>query len=523
MTAAARPRPIVLAILDGWGHSDSREDNALVAANLPNYRRMMAEGPWNFVATSGKAVGLPDGQMGNSEVGHMNIGGGRIVLQELDRIGAAILDGTLAENPVLQDVITKTKAAGGALHVLGLLSPGGVHSHQEHIAALAKAGAAAGLKVWIHPFFDGRDVPPQSALEFLAEFRALIGDTPGIGFGSVGGRFYAMDRDKRWERVALAYDAMVDAKGPHAARPEAAVSAAYSENITDEFVVPAVIDDYTGMVDGDGVLMANFRADRARQIMTALIDPAFDGFARGRIVRFAAAAGVAQYSKAIASLMPSLYLPEDVPNALGEVLAKAGLKQLRIAETEKYAHVTFFFNGGRELVFEGEERILIPSPKVKTYDLKPEMSAFELTDALEQAIGSGAFDVIVVNYANPDMVGHSGILSAAVKAVEAVDLCLGRLREAVEKAGGLMLVTADHGNVEQMRDPVTGAPHTAHTTFDVPLVMVNAKTLPKPVTLAKGKLADIAPTILDLMGLPKPAEMTGYSLLKDAEAVRGAA
>lgn len=523
MTAPARPRPIVLAILDGWGHSERREDNALVAANIPNYRRMLAEGPWSFLATSGPSVGLPPGQMGNSEVGHMNIGGGRIVLQELDRIGNAIIDGSLVENPTLKSVIAKTRAAGGALHVLGLLSPGGVHSHQEHIAALAKAGAAAGLKVWVHPFFDGRDVPPQSALEYLAEFRALIAGTDGIGFGSAGGRFYAMDRDKRWERVAQAYDAMVEAKGPHFATPEAAVQAAYAESVTDEFVLPAVIDGYQGMKDGDGVLMANFRADRARQIMTALIDPAFDGFARPRIVRFAAAAGVAEYSKAIAALMPSLFAPEDVPNALGEVLSKAGLKQLRIAETEKYAHVTFFFNGGRELVFDGEERILIPSPKVKTYDLKPEMSAFELTDALVDAIGSGKFDVIVVNYANPDMVGHSGILAAAVKAVEAVDLCLGRLRDAVEKAGGLMLVTADHGNVEQMKDPVTGAPHTAHTTFDVPLIMVNSKSLAKPVALAKGKLADIAPTILELMGLPKPAEMTGHSLLKDAEAVRGAA
>lgn len=523
MTTASRPRPIVLAILDGWGHSERREDNALAAADIPNYRRMMADGPWTFVATSGPSVGLPAGQMGNSEVGHMNIGGGRIVLQELDRVGNAIVDGTLAANPVLADIIAKTKAAGGALHILGLLSPGGVHSHQDHIVALAKAGAAAGLNTWLHPFFDGRDVPPKSALEFLPEIRAALDGVDGISFGSAGGRFYAMDRDKRWDRVTLAYDAMVDAKGARFASPEAVVEAAYAADVTDEFVVPAIIDGYHGMKDGDGVIMANFRADRARQIMTALIDPAFDGFERSRVVRFAAAAGVAEYSKALASLMPSLYAPQDVPNALGEILSKASLTQLRIAETEKYAHVTFFFNGGRETVFDGEERILVPSPKVQTYDLQPEMSAFELTDKLVEAIGSGKFDVIVVNYANPDMVGHSGILAAAVKAVEAVDLCLGRLREAVEKAGGLMLVTADHGNVEQMTDPVTGAPHTAHTIFDVPLLLVNAKVLDHPVTLAKGKLADIAPTILELMDLPKPAEMTGHSLLLDAEAARGAA
>ncbi|MCC6920108.1 MAG: 2,3-bisphosphoglycerate-independent phosphoglycerate mutase [Alphaproteobacteria bacterium] len=517
--SSSHPRPVVLCILDGWGYRKEREANALAQANLPTYRRMFEEGPTAFLKTSGPAVGLPVGQMGNSEVGHMNIGGGRVLVQDLDRIGNAIEDGSLARNPVLVDVIAKTKARGGALHVLGLLSPGGVHSHQDHVLALAKAGVEAGLKVWIHAFFDGRDVPPKSALTYLAEFRTTAGTVmDSAKSGTAGGRFYAMDRDKRWERVGPAYEAMVAATGPHFATPEAAVEAAYAKDVTDEFVEPAVIDGYPGMQDGDGVVMANFRSDRARQIMTALLDPAFDGFARSRVVRFAAAAGMAEYSKAIAALMPSLFPPQDVPNALGEVLAKAGLKQLRIAETEKYAHVTFFFNGGRELVFDGEERVLIPSPKVRTYDLKPEMSAPEVTDALVEAIRAGTFDVIVVNYANADQVGHSGVMPAAIKAVEAVDACLARLRAAVEGAGGVLLVTADHGNVEMMVDPETGEPHTAHTTLDVPLVLVNGKVLPKPVSLADGKLADLAPTILDMLGIQKPTEMTGHSLLKPVQA-----
>lgn len=520
---APRPRPVVLCILDGWGYREERDANALAQANIPNYRCMMQEGPWTFLATSGPSVGLPVGQMGNSEVGHMNIGGGRIVLQELDRIGNGIVDGTLAVNPVLTDVIAKTKAKGGDLHVLGLLSPGGVHSHQEHVAALARIGAEAGLKVWVHAFFDGRDVPPKSALPYIAEFRDLIAGHPSIQFGTGAGRFYAMDRDQRWDRVGAAYDAMVHGKGSRFATPEAQVDASYAADVTDEFVVPAVIDGYAGMKDGDGVLMANFRADRVREILTALIDPAFDGFDRGTLIQFAGVAGVAQYSSALAKLMPSMFLPQDVPNALGEVLSKAGLRQLRIAETEKYAHVTFFFNGGRETVFDGEERILVPSPKVKTYDLKPEMSAPELTDKLVEAIQSGTFDVIVVNYANADMVGHSGSIPAAVKAVEAVDACLGRLRTAVEAAGGLMLITADHGNVEIMTDAVTGEPHTAHTTLDVPLIVVNEKVLSAPIALKQGKLSDLAPTILDMIGLPKPAEMTGHSLIVAANDSRTSA
>ena len=516
MTAA--PRPIVLCILDGWGWREEREANALAQADIPVYRAMMDKGPWTWLATSGPAVGLPEGQMGNSEVGHMNIGSGRVLVQDLDRIGAACEDGSLARNPVFGDVIAKTRAAGGALHILGLLSPGGVHSHQDHIFALARAASEAGLTVWLHPFLDGRDVPPRSALPYLADLDKALAGVPNVRVATVSGRFFGMDRDQRWERVGPAYDAMVDAKGPRFAAPRAVVEDAYAKDVTDEFVEPAVIGDYAGMKDGDGVIMANFRADRARQIMTCLLDKTFDGFARGRVAHFAAAAGMSEYSKAIAALMPSLFPPQDVPDALGEVLSRAGLKQLRIAETEKYAHVTFFFNGGRETVFDGEDRILIPSPKVKTYDLKPEMSAVEVTDALVEAIDARRFDVIVVNYANADQVGHSGSLPAAIKAVEAVDACLDRLLDAVKRAGGVMLVTADHGNVEIMTDPVTGEPHTAHTTLDVPLILANGEALGHAVTLRKGKLADLAPTILEMLGLPKPAEMTGVSLLAPAAA-----
>jgi 2,3-bisphosphoglycerate-independent phosphoglycerate mutase len=522
--SAKAPRPVVLCILDGWGWRDDPRDNALAAASIPVWTALRAAGPSAFLATSGPAVGLPEGQMGNSEVGHMNIGGGRVLVQDLDRASSAIADGSLARNPVLAGLIGAAKTAGGALHVMGLLSPGGVHSHQEHIAALALTGAASGLDVWIHAFYDGRDMPPESAAQCLKEFRALIGEGTRVRFATGGGRFYAMDRDKRWERVAPAYEAMVAAAGPRFDTPEAQIEAARAAGETDEFVTPGVFGAYPGMRDGDAVLMANFRADRARQIMEALLWPAFEGFERSRRVRFSAAAGLTEYSKAIAQMMPSLFPPQNVPDSLGEAVAKAKRTQLRISETEKYAHVTFFFNGGRETQFPGEERILVPSPKVRTYDLAPEMAAGEVTDRLVAAIGSAKFDLIVVNYANPDQVGHTGDLAAAVKAVEFVDHCLGRVAAAVTDAGGLLLVTADHGNVEMMRDPVTGAPHTAHTTFDVPLILTNTGVLPEPVRLADGKLADLAPTILTLMGLPVPAAMTGRSLLRPASgSLRGAA
>ena len=471
-----RPRPAVLCILDGWGERADPTDNAIAAAKHPHFDRMLRDSPHALLATSGRAVGLPDGQMGNSEVGHTNIGAGRLVLQDLPRIDDAVKDGSLAERPALRALIEAARKATGTVHLMGLMSPGGVHSHQDHMTALARIFAAAGLSVRVHAFLDGRDTPPQSALDYVARFERSIADLAKVRIATVSGRYYAMDRDKRWDRVAKAYDAIVDAKGPRFADAKSAIDDAYAKGVNDEFVLPCVIGDYAGVKDGDALLFANFRPDRARELSTALLDPGFDGFPRSRVPHFSAAAGMTQYSEPLAKFMTALFPPQDVSETLGELFAEHGLKQLRIAETEKYPHVTFFMNGGRETQYPGEDRIMVPSPKVATYDLKPEMSAHEVTDKLVEAIGSGKYDLIIVNYANPDMVGHTGIMKAAVNAVEAVDGCLGRLREAVEKAGGVLIVTADHGNVEQMKDPVTGAPHTAHTLLDVPIIVVNAKS-----------------------------------------------
>jgi 2,3-bisphosphoglycerate-independent phosphoglycerate mutase len=511
----SRPRPALLCILDGWGfRPDAAPDNAIAQARTPNYTRLLAECPHALLETSGNAVGLPRGQMGNSEVGHMNIGAGRIVAQDLPRIDVAIEDGSLARRPVLLDVIAKAKEGARAVHVMGLLSPGGVHSHQDHIAALVKIMSAAGVPVFVHAFLDGRDTPPKSARGFLEKFLGDIAALAGVRLATLSGRYYAMDRDKRWDRVEKCYAALVDAKGRRFDDAFAALDASYAEKVTDEFVVPCVLGDYAGMEDGDALLFANFRADRAREISTALLDKGFEGFGRARMVSFSAAAGLTEYSEALKPLMAAVFPPEDVRETLGEVVAEHHMKQLRIAETEKYAHVTFFLNGGREDQFDGEERILVPSPKVATYDHKPEMSAYQVTEKLEEAIGSGKYDLIVCNYANPDMVGHTGVMDAAVKAVDTIDDCLGRLRAALERAGGVMLLTADHGNIEMMKDPKTHEPHTAHTTLDVPIVAFGA---PKGARLKNGRLADVAPTMLDVMEIEKPAVMTGHSLL-----VRGA-
>ena len=505
-------RPALLCILDGWGwRPDHAADNAIAAATTPNYTRLLAECPHALLATSGSAVGLPKGQMGNSEVGHMNIGAGRIVAQDLPRIDVAIEDGSLARRPVLLALIEKAKSNKGAVHIMGLLSPGGVHSHQDHIAALVRIVSAADVPVFVHAFLDGRDTPPKSAKGFVEKFLKDIDGLAGVRLATLSGRYYAMDRDKRWDRVEKCYNAIIDASGRRFDDAFAALDESFAEDVTDEFVAPCILGDYAGVEDGDALLFANFRADRAREISTALLDKGFDGFDRARIVNFSAAAGLTEYSDALKPLMASIFPPEDVRETLGEVIAEHRMKQLRIAETEKYAHVTFFLNGGREDVFDGEDRILVPSPKVATYDHKPEMSAFEVTEKLEEAIASGKYDLIVCNYANPDMVGHTGVMSAAVKAVDTIDICLGRLVAALEKADGLMLLTADHGNIEMMQDPDTHEPFTAHTTLDVPIVAFGA---PKGVQLENGRLADVAPTMLALMGLEKPVVMTGHSLLK---------
>lgn len=511
-----RQRPIVLAVLDGWGHrAQPTDDNAILRAKTPNLDRMAKVSPVAYLEASELHVGLPKGQMGNSEVGHMNLGAGRVVMQDLPRIDAAVADGTLARDPELAAFIAQVKAKGGAVHLMGLLSPGGVHSHQDHMAALARIIAAAGVKVWVHAFLDGRDTPPKSAEPYLQKFIADTEESGRVAIGTVDGRYYAMDRDKRWERVGLAYAAMVDAQGERAANALAAVEQSYAKKATDEFVLPTVIAGYAGMKDGDGVLMGNFRADRAREILLALLDPSFNGFARNRTVQFAAALGMVEYSTELNKFMKVIFQPVELRNVMGEIVAQRGLKQLRIAETEKYAHVTFFFNGGEERELPGEERILVPSPKIATYDLKPEMSAYEVTDRLVAAINSGKFDFILVNYANTDMVGHTGDLDAATRAVEAVDTCLGRVADAVVKQGGALLITADHGNAEMMMDPATGQPHTAHTTNPVPAILVNGGGAGRnaPISLHNGKLADVAPTLLELMGIEPPKDMTGHSLI----------
>ncbi len=502
-------RPVMLVIMDGWGWREDPADNAIRQAKTPTFDRLWRTGPHGFLHTSGKDVGLPDGQMGNSEVGHLNIGAGRVVMQDLPRIGAAIASGEVARAPVLVDFIKTLKASGGICHLIGLVSPGGVHSHQDHAAALAKILADAGVPVLVHALTDGRDTPPQSAAEDIK--RLLVALPPAVKIATVCGRYFAMDRDKRWDRVEKAYNAIVEADGPHFPDAPAAVANAYANKQFDEFVLPAVIGDYRGMKDGDGVLCFNFRADRVREILSAMLDPAFAGFKRKRLVRFAAAVGMTQYSVDLDKLMQTIFPPQTLANILGEVAAAAGRTQLRMAETEKYAHVTYFLNGGREEPFPGEDRIMVPSPKVATYDLQPEMSAPELTDKAVAAINSGKYDLIVLNFANPDMVGHTGSLPAAIKAVETVDAGLGRIAQAIEKSGGALLVTADHGNCEMMRDPQTGGPHTAHTTNPVPLLLVGARNR---ALAAQGRLADIAPTLLELMELPKPKEMTGASLLR---------
>jgi 2,3-bisphosphoglycerate-independent phosphoglycerate mutase len=429
-------------------------------------------------------------------------------MQDLPRIGDAIASGEIKKAPALTGLIDKLKASGGTCHLIGLVSPGGVHSHQDHGAALAKILDDAGVPVVAHAITDGRDTPPQSAADDLKKFTAAL--PKSVPVATVIGRYYAMDRDKRWDRVSKAYSAIVEAEGAKFPDPQAAIADAYSNKKFDEFIVPAVIGDYRGIKDGDGVLCFNFRADRVREILGAMLDPKFSGFPRKRTVKFAAAVGMTEYSDELNTMMRAIFPPQTLPNILGEVAANAGRTQLRMAETEKYPHVTYFLNGGREEPYKGEDRIMVPSPKVATYDLQPEMSAPELTDKAVGAIDSGKYDLIVLNFANPDMVGHTGSLPAAIKAVETVDAGLGKIVDAITRAGGALLATADHGNCEMMRDPATGGPHTAHTTNPVPVLLTGGGG----AKLADGRLADLAPTLLELMDLPKPKEMTGASLLR---------
>lgn len=503
-----RPKPVVLCILDGWGERAETEGNAPALANTPNIDRIWADCPKATLITHGPDVGLPTGQMGNSEVGHTNIGAGRVVAMDLGAIDLAIEDGSFFTNQAIVDFAATLKASGGTAHLMGVVSDGGVHGHIVHVLAACKALADAGVPVVLHAITDGRDVAPDSAARFVNELMAKL--PAGCRVGTVIGRYWAMDRDNRWERVGRAYQAMINAQGEHAATPAEAVAQSYAKSEMDEFIAPTVIADYAGARDGDGFFCLNFRADRAREILAALGAPGFDGFDTGKRPVWAAMLGMVEYSTAHNAYMQTAYPKREIKNTLGEWVAKQGLTQFRLAETEKYPHVTFFLNGGKEVPEKGEDRFMPKSPKVATYDLQPEMSAPEVTDQFIGAIEHG-YDLIVVNYANPDMVGHTGSLPAAIAACEEIDRDLGRVLEALKKAGGAMIVTADHGNCETMIDPVTGGPHTAHTTNPVPVALIGG---PSGVRLRKGRLADLAPTLLDLMQLPVPPEMTGKTLIE---------
>ena len=498
----ARRKPIILCILDGWGINAETRGNAIELGKTPNWHRMMREYPHSKLGASGTDVGLPDGQMGNSEVGHMNIGAGRVVPQLLGQIEAAVKDGTLGTNQAFASFADAMRASGGICHLFGLVSDGGVHSHIDHIAALANALAAEGIPTLIHAALDGRDTAPSSATGYINDLQERV---QSAKIATVGGRYYSMDRNKNWDRAELAYNAMANAVGPRFKDATEAVRASYDAGITDEFVVPAAADWYEGMHDGDGLLIANFRADRVRQIAAALAEPKFDGFARGRTISFAARLGIAEYSAELNKLYPAMFPPPVLRNILGEVISDAGLTQLRIAETEKYAHVTFFFNGGEEKQFPGEERVLVESPRVATYDIAPAMSAREITDEVEKLAGD--FDVIIINYANGDMVGHTGIMAAAEEATAVVDECIGRLEAMILRRGGAMLITADHGNVEE-ETAADGSVLTAHTTNPVPAILIGEDD----AAMHDGRLADVAPTVLKMLGIEQPDNMTGKPL-----------
>jgi 2,3-bisphosphoglycerate-independent phosphoglycerate mutase len=505
---------VILTILDGWGYTEEHSEfNAIEVGKTPNWHRISTENPNATLITFGEDVGLPEGQMGNSEVGHTNIGAGRVVYQELPRINKAIREGEFAANPKIQESISKALATKARVHVMGLFSSGGVHSHFHHMLFAAEIFAKNKIDVVLHLFTDGRDTPPQSAVSYAAELENLLAKYPNIKVGTVSGRYYAMDRDKRWERIELSYNAMVLGEAPKTFNSfKEVLEDSYAGGVNDEFVKPAVIQGYKPMQDGDMIFMINFRTDRARQILDALVMPDFKGFERSKVIKFGYSLGMVAYSDSLAEKLNTVFIAENLENTLGEWLAKKNLRQLRVAETEKYPHVTFFFSGGREEPYVGEERILVPSPKVATYDLKPEMSAYEVTEQLTKYMAEKAPEFIVVNYANGDMVGHTGVLPAAALAAETVDKCLETLEKCVKDNDYVWIIIADHGNCETMWDFVNNVPHTQHTTNLVKVVLANQHGT--NFKLADGKLADIAPTILNLMHVEIPAEMNGKSLLK---------
>jgi 2,3-bisphosphoglycerate-independent phosphoglycerate mutase len=505
--------PVLLLILDGFGYSEETDHNAIAHAHKPNWDRLWRDYPHTLISTSEFSVGLPQGQMGNSEVGHLNIGAGRVVYQELTRVDAAIQDGSFYSKPAFMQAIEHAKQHNTALHIMGLLSPGGVHSHEDHIHAMLELAARAGLrKIFIHAFLDGRDTPPRSAAHSLQRLQEKIAALAVGRIASIIGRYYAMDRDNRWERVQEAYNLLTQGKAEfRSSDAQDGLQQAYARGENDEFVKATIIASPTEppviMQDGDVAVFMNYRADRARQLTRALTDPTFDGFTRACFPKLASFVTLSSYGEDFH--LPAAFLPTAIHNCFGEYLSGLGLKQLRIAETEKYAHVTYFFNGGKEHPYPGEDRILVPSPNVATYDLKPEMSAFEVTDKLEAAIRSGQYQAMICNYANGDMVGHSGIMEAAVKAIEALDVCIGRVVNAMLECGGEVLITADHGNAEQMLDLNTQQAHTAHTLNLVPLLYIGRKAH----IADSGSLQDVAPTLLTMMGLPQPPEMTGQPLI----------
>ena len=503
-------KPVILCIMDGWGHAPASASNAVSVAHTPHVDRLMAEGPLSFLEASGPAVGLPEGQPGNSEVGHLTIGSGRLIKQDLPRINDAITDGSIEHMAEMQNFISAMQASQGAVHMLGLLSNGGVHAHSDHIRAVANIFARAGLKVHIHMFSDGRDTMPKIADEMLKKFREGLSET--IQISTVTGRYFAMDRDKRWERTDSARQVILSGTADYSAdSADAAIEAAYARGEQDEFISATCMSDYTGMEDGDGIFMANFRVDRARQIMSGFITPDDTGLPKTELPRLTASLAMTPLSDWLDPHVPHLFGPPDLSQGLGQAVAEAGLKQLRLAETEKYPHVTFFFNGGDETPFEGEDRSVIASPKVATYDLQPEMSAKDVLARAEEAISDNETSLIIINFANPDMVGHTGDLAAAIHAVETVDSAVGSLCQAITETGGIMIVTADHGNCEVMWDEANNCAHTAHTTNLVPCMLVGAD---RGLTLSDGTLADLAPTLLTLLNVPIPEVMTGKSLIQ---------